>query len=69
MESNTDVAESFRNLAISRHSTRGFLPEPVPDEIVEELLRTAQLRLRGATFSPGARTSWAVRQWLSCRHA
>ena len=43
MERTTDVAETFRNLAMSRHSTRGFLPEPVPDEVVEELLRTAQL--------------------------
>ncbi len=43
METTTDVAETFRTLVTGRHSTRGFLPEPVPDEVVEELLQTAQL--------------------------
>ncbi len=43
MATTTDTAEMFRALVTSRHSTRGFLPEPVPDEVIDELLQTAQL--------------------------
>lgn len=35
-------APTFRDIAFTRHSTRGFLPEPVPKNILTEILQEAQ---------------------------
>ena len=32
------VSDEFREFVSSRHSTRDFLPTPVPDEIIEEII-------------------------------
>lgn len=42
METTADIAEMFRALSTSRHSTRGFLPEPASEGLIQEVLHTAQ---------------------------
>ena len=56
METTTDTAEMFRALVTSRHSTRGFLPEPVPDarlvEIVVDKQGDTKVHLQEIEFLP-----------------
>jgi nitroreductase len=37
-----EEGEVLERLAFRRHSTRAFLPEPVPDELLDRMFRTAQ---------------------------
>lgn len=41
-QATANVAETFRTLATSRHSTRRFLPEPASERLIQEVLHTAQ---------------------------
>ena len=46
----TSVEEALR----SRHSVRGFLPDPIPRQTIAELLTLARLAPSGANLQPGA---------------
>ncbi len=49
---------NYANLARSRRSIRGFLPEPVPQALLEGLLETAREAPSGANLQPGR--FWAL---------
>ena len=46
--------ETFSHLVNSRRSTRAFLPDPVPDEVLHQILRSARQAPSGANLQPGA---------------
>jgi nitroreductase len=48
----------YTELARSRRSVRGFLPEPVPQALLESLLATARQAPSGANLQPGR--FWAL---------
>ncbi len=49
---------NYADLARSRRSIRGFLPEPVPQALLESLLETAREAPSGANLQPGR--FWAL---------
>ncbi|MCD2511397.1 nitroreductase [Comamonas endophytica] len=49
---------SYASLAQSRRSIRGFLPTPVPQALLEQLLQTARQAPSGANLQPGR--FWAL---------
>ena len=49
---------AYAALAHSRRSVRGFLPDPVPQALLELLLQTARLAPSGANLQPGR--FWAL---------
>ena len=51
-------AVSYAALARSRRSVRGFLPDPVPQALLEQLLETARQAPSGANLQPGR--FWAL---------
>ncbi len=48
----------YAELARSRRSVRGFLPDPVPQDLLESLLETARQAPSGANLQPGR--FWAL---------
>lgn len=46
-------AADYAALARSRRSVRGFLPDPVAQDLLEQLLETARLAPSGANLQPG----------------
>jgi nitroreductase len=46
--------ETFSHLVNSRRSTRAFLPDAVPDEVLHQILRSARQAPSGANLQPGA---------------
>lgn len=51
----SDDTLSFQQTARSRRSYRGFLPKPVPDEIIHEVLKDAQCAPSNCNTQP-----WSV---------
>ena len=49
----TLAPDAYQHLARTRHSVRAFLPTPVPQPLLEELLHTARLAPSGANLQPG----------------
>ena len=49
----TLAPDAYQHLARTRHSVRAFLPTPVPQPLLEELLDTARLAPSGANLQPG----------------
>jgi len=41
-------------LAAERRSTRAYLPAPVPDEVLRQLVAAARLAPSGANLQPGS---------------
>lgn len=60
-------ADPFAQLSAQRRSVRGYLPTPVPDALLRELLLTARQAPSGSNLQPGrfVRVQGAVRQALS----
>lgn len=48
------LPDEYAALARNRHSTRAFLPTPVPDDTLRALLATARWAPSGANLQPGA---------------
>lgn len=46
--------ESFNHLVNGRRSTRAFLPDPVPDDVLHQVLQSARQAPSGANLQPGA---------------
>ena len=46
--------DAFKHLVNSRRSTRAFLPHPVPDETLHQMLQSARQAPSGANLQPGA---------------
>uniref|UniRef100_UPI003F861A84 nitroreductase n=1 Tax=Alicycliphilus soli TaxID=3228789 RepID=UPI003F861A84 len=53
-----EAADGLEALARARHSVRAYLDRPVPQALLERLLRTARLAPSGANLQPGR--FWAV---------
>ena len=49
-----NTADLFSPLAHSRRSVRAYLPKPVPDEVLHEVLALARRAPSGANLQPGA---------------
>lgn len=47
---------AFSQLSQERHSVRGYLPTPVPQALLEQLLNVARLAPSGANLQPGSFT-------------
>ena len=47
------ISDVFRDIVIQRRSMRDFKPDPVPREIIEAILSSAQRALSNAILSPG----------------
>jgi nitroreductase len=48
------AAQSFDTLVASRHSVRAYVPEPVPEALLQQILRSARQAPSGANLQPGA---------------
>ena len=61
------IPTSFAQICADRHSTRGFLSQAVPAEVLEQLLITARMAPSGANLQPGTFTQvkGSVREELS----
>jgi len=53
-EPQSDARQSFLQLMQERHSVRAFLPEPVSDSLLQQILRSARQAPSGANLQPGA---------------
>lgn len=51
---NTAIPLSFIDVVRMRHSCRGFLPQPVPDAVIEEVLKDAQCAPSNCNTQPWA---------------
>jgi len=62
-----NATDPFSSLAQERRSVRAYLPTPVPDDLVREVLTLARLAPSGANLQPGAliAVQGGVRQQLS----
>ena len=62
-----NATDPFSSLAQERRSVRAYLPTPVPDDLVREVLTLARLAPSGANLQPGAfiAVRGGVRQQLS----
>ena len=49
-----NTPDSFFELCAERHSVRGYLPKPVPAELLEQLLISARMAPSGANLQPGS---------------
>mgnify|MGYP000019240716 FL=1 len=61
------AADSFSQLLAERRSVRGYLPKPVPETLLHELLVQARMAPSGANLQPGSfvQVRGAVREALS----
>jgi len=62
-----NAADSFSQLLAERRSVRGYLPTPVPETLLHELLVQARMAPSGANLQPGSfvQVRGAVREALS----
>ncbi len=58
MEGGPEWGDAYEALAGARHSVRAFTKQPVPQDLLERLLRQARLAPSGANLQPGR--FWAV---------
>jgi nitroreductase len=61
--------ETYLQFIRSRHSTRAYLPTPVPQEVVQAVLRSARQAPSGANLQPGSfiEVRGSVREGLSAK--
>ena len=45
---------AFSRIVEARHSVRSFLPDPVSDDVLQQILRSARQAPSGANLQPGA---------------
>jgi nitroreductase len=54
MASTSSGAQTFDTMVGMRHSVRAYLPEPVPEALLQQILRSARQAPSGANLQPGA---------------